>query len=974
MFSPFERRHTSTYHQWLFLNETFQHWMQRPESSSDSRLLRVLGAPCSGKTTAILGVYHRLISEPDVMRKNHLVAAFFFEKSGEPLLCDSNGMYRSILSQILRADVRIAGRVLKEYGHVLIKIKRAIGMQGDLKHLQELRFDFRSMLSYALKLSCQYFRRVSILVDALDECSDNEKGEFDTFFVELITSDKFRNLRLCLSLRNFGASYWHWLRPSAVYKPKDGWLEIEVHLENHDAIRTYIDESLKPYRSVIRVLELADTKEKIVKMSQGIFLWASSMVQRLIEDLKKQAGQLKIRQQPIPNGLKKNYRDILLTAEEPSKTFRLLQWIVLAPDLGLNAWRDLMPFLQDKVPRSLKGSTGRARKFRDWTTTLSISVEDDDWVTELRQMICRVSLGLAHVAPFSRTSLEIPIADDHSAAGEAGSWVTADGNEWVVSPVHDSVRHYLQHDGGFSILGVYFQRSHRQEGLMMAMMTCLDFISAKEFSGLNRASNERSTPNSEGSSDSLLSNGDASARTSITSGSISSAWSLRPRNVSDETRSQESESSGGSSTISAEELEEIQMDEANFQIPVLGHLKEEALHSQVPCQDNTKRIRDWLQSLGEAQEDPNTDISSYFQILTRSTTSDTWAPELLAYIMTAFPGFCKAAEQAGVDPMPVIVRLREDGLWARLRCLLEITGNNNSLKHWADSQGLHTWVTYLACTRVNPYRISGPQNSNLLKFTRAKGLDINLEYCLDGGTSLLRLESLGPPQTSSLRSTESRAIDAALIDPEVNENFCNNLRMELWNSISLDTEPGMRKFIPHRTLRSILTEDVLASLLRIRTGLDPSKVHTVRQSYIRVLGILLLMGKVSQIEQMFESEMSDACLPIKVKPQGTKTWDIVSLESRVPGKRKFSMGGMDSRQWDEFENFQWTFSSPFFAKQSGHLQHYKLVSRKQPLPILSFGREKVRRSGLEHDLPERIWFHRDSFDFKEGKVSHIIIR
>lgn len=970
MLAPLEWQHIATYHQWLFFNKTFQHWMQDPEDSSQPRLLWVLGAPCSGKTTAISGAYHKLLREQDVVEKRHLVAVFFFQNSHEPLLRSSDGMYRAILSQILQTESWIARSVLKVYGHMAASIQRATSMEKTPKTHQRDRIDFRSILSYALSLSCQRYHRVTIFVDALDECSDYQMIKFDTFFDELLNSDEFRNLRICLSSRNLGAYSWRWLGSSLDSVPenrvdKRQVPEIEVHSENHDAIRMYIDESLQPYRPAI--FELVDLKENIVRMSQGIFLWVESMVERLVEDLKDDAGQLRIRQHPVPDELRKAYRDIISSAKDPWKTNRLSHWILLAPDLGLRGWRDLMPFLQDKPPRSLK----EARKSMDWAKKSSTTSEDDTWVAELRQIICRVSLGLAQVAPLSTTSLEGPIADYHSAAGEAGSWVTADGNKWVVAFVHDSVRQFLQEDLGFTMFSHDWSGHSKDrylgESLMTAMMTSLDFINAREFSGLDAVLKARSMSCSTESSDSLLSDGDASARTSITGGSISSAWSFRTRNGPGGTRLYPSETSGGSSNTSEEGS---QMHEENANIAVLAHLKEEARRCPVPLQDPDLRVREWLQSSVEVLDNPNPERSSSFEISARSTTVDIWSSELLAYVMTAFPEFCKMAEAAGVDPKPVIIRLQEDGLWARLRCLCEATGKDTSLKHWAESQGLYTWVTYLAYASANPYKSSTTRNSNLLQFAKSEGLDLNLKYCLDGGIhSLPRLEPPGPRPTFSFLVTDANAPEPGFINTEMVEHLDDHLEFQLRNAMFPDRETQLGKFIPYRTLRNILTEEALAVLLQRRSRLHSGKVHQVRQSYIRVLAILLLMGKVPQIEQMLETKMSDACLPIKVNFQGTKSWDSVVLESEVPGKGVFSIKGLEPRHLVEFEHYQWVFLSPFFARPGGHLQHYKLVSEKQRLPVLEVGRRKSPRPGLGYEIQERVEFHPYGFDFEDGKVS-----
>lgn len=978
-------RHTSECHQWLFFNETFQYWLQGADDPTCSRILWVAGAPCSGKTTAISGAYHKLLEHQDVLDGRHQVVAYFFQKAEELNLRDPDAMYRAILCQLLSTESEVTREVLEPYRELNIHGLVRNSERGELRSRRHLKLqdDCRRGLFNALKIICNRLRRVTIFLDALDELSgaevsDHNLSQLDEFLYELTNSDEFRDLRLCLSIRSFGSLRWNWLdtprasQPGHLVEEKRS-LSIEVQFENNQAIRTYVDGRLQRY--IRDTKALVAIKDQIEEASQGIFLWVESMVDRLRASLRHgQADQLSIRPEPIPTGLKKAYREILLAADERLKTWRLFQWMFLAPDLGLNGWRDLLPFLQDKPPWSLKRSRGR--KSKDWAKSPDSTSGSDEWVSELSRVICRLSLGLAHVTTLPKTSLESPINDYHSAAGEAGSWVTADGDKWVVCAVHHSLRQFLQDENGFGILDPRV-KDHRSDGLTTAMMTCLDFINVREFSGLNVFSTTRSVPNSQKSGDSLFSDGDASARTSISEGSASSARSIEhPRrglhllslkgsffNV------ERSHSSGQTVTDNSTAVSSEQLDthETDIRVAVLAHLKQETVRRPVTTRDNRMRIKDWIQSLEGVFDDPNPAKSPTLENSSQVAELGPWSSELLAYVMTAFPRFAQAAEGARVDPTPVILRLREDGLWARLRCLCEATGEGTSLKQWAESLALQTWVDHLARNRVNPYTCPTPykppddRGDKWLSNSRC-AVDMNLKYCLDGGTSsVIGLE--GQKIRVPFLSTIWNDLEHRLEQMELERR----LEGELWGAMVENNEPVTMRFIPYRSLRRILTDDAWPALLR-RRALNPQKTHGLRDNYIRVLALLLLMGNVAHMKQLLEQEINDACLPIKVKSQDPKCLEAVIVESQVPGKGNFVIKGLEYRQWCQFEKLQWTVLSPFLAKLARHTQHYKLLSEKQPLPIVEH--QGLRRSGGDFGFEslEEVRLHSESYDFGMNTV------
>lgn len=928
------------------------------------------------------------------MEGRHQVAAYFFDRTKEHHLRSPKTMFRALLYQVLFNQPNITRDVLRHYRKTAVRPEPTTNSTTSQIPLDLRRLDFESLLLDALRISCERFERVTIFVDGLDEFWDsqppsNARSELEFFLGDLKKSEKFVKLRLCLSSRSFGAFRWSWF-PMPVASRSEHETEgaellvVEVHLENQIAIRTYIDERLRLYSRDTN--ELVAAKQKLEEMSCGNFRWAQSMADRLIESLRQNhAGRLSMQTQPLPHDLKTEYNFILRSAEEPLKTWRFFHWMFLAPDLGLNGWRYIIPFLRDKPPSSLEKARGFkasmplrkawAVKCQDWAMDLDATPVKDRWVIELQQIICRLSLGLAEVAPLPKTSLDRPIGDYHSAAGEAGSWITADGNRWIVRPVHHFVQLFLQDEDGFRILNPKV-KDHRGGGLLMAMKTCLNFINVPEFHTLDVFRRPRGLSNSQASGDSLLSDGDASARTSISSGSVSSARSfgLNRRNSPVRRNSPGGRRTHSSGSTASTPSDHSETDKEDIRVAVLAHLKQAAERHPIASLDKLTRVRHWIQSLEEDLDDPNPATDSGLELSSMDSETDIWSSELLAYVMTAFPRFAKAAEKARVDPMSVITKLREGRVWGRLRCLCESTGeaagDGNSLIEWAESRGLQTWVTYLAYTRTNPFTCSKRLNNEAsnqeligrLRFGRSARVNMNLTYCLDGGSrSITQQESMGTPTSFPFSTFDG--IGDRVDDLEIQ----NQLRGQLWSVEAKTYEPRGKHypFIPQRSLREILSEGVLSTLLRLHTSLDPDRAVEIRASYVRVLAILLLIGEVSHMEQLFGKGLNDAYLPIKVVSQDQTSWETVIM-SQVPGNETFVTNSLEFGQWLEFEKLQWEVLSPFLARPAGRLQHYKLVSEKQPLPIIEREIQESYGTDLEYELQERIRFHDDSVDFEEA--------
>lgn len=905
-----------------------------------------------------------MLDQQDVREGTHQLAVFFFDDndSEDSLLRNPNGMYRTLLYQILKSQRDIIRRVIK------MPSSNVLRDRGEGTH-QQAEHDYRGLLLDALRENCQHTQFTTIFIDALDACLGNQSLDLDRFLHDIVHSDEFSNLNICVSSRHLGSVRWLWLGQLNTSQLEGQSVElrspmIEIERENHDAISTYLDERLRIYQK--DATELVEIKEEIQNMSLGMFVWVESITDRMVEDLRKtKPGQLDLRLRPIPSRLKNLYRSLLRGAEDRAKTWRFFQWLFLAPDLSLRAWRDLIPFLQEEPPRSLK----KSRDSKDWATGLNAFIGDDSWIEDLQQIVCRISCGLAQVARVSDMSSERPdkpLSDRLSVTGEAGSWYTADGDKRIVRPIHESVRQFFQHEDGFAVLDPTLADQNGQ-GLIMAMLTCLDFIRAREFSSLMVLTAIQDTPESENSSASLVSDGDGLAWTSISR--FSSARSIRHKTFSHRVRSHSYKRNESLSSTEDSGLE----NDGTYMDGDLVHLNQDAEACSESFHDERLKVDHWRNVLEEPlhlEYLPSPAIGPTLELSGQERERQIWYSELLSYMLTAFPAFASSAEAAGVDASLVIVKLREGRLWQRWICLSEDIVAETSLKQWAESHKLISWMRYLTRTKENFYTPSRSRNEDLARSSRPFNNHVTLNYCFDGGRRFVHhLESLDSVLPTKLGPDNDSATALA------SDSLLGILQDRLRSAETQNDLGGERSsFIPYRILRSILTETILATLLEEEAGIAPEKARKVRQSYIKICGILILIDKVPYMKQILDMDVDDKYLPLRLhRPHGQGT---VILMSQIPGKSPAVLKGMTVNESRLIEQFQWWFLSPFLAKPAGRLQHYKLGSVREPIPVIQHrsaeeGRAMYTRyrTLFEKESETKVRFHPDSFDFGDYGVS-----
>jgi hypothetical protein len=279
---------------WLREREEYKTWRNIAEVSKHNDFLWIKGKPGAGKSTLMKWAFQ-------YAQKSHgddALISFFFNARGGGLERSTEGMYRSLIAQMLEKVPKL---------QIVLDEQR----QRDNWPVEVLSGLFREavMLLGNDGLTCY--------IDALDECSEAEIRDMIEVFEELTESAIVEsiNFRVCFSSR-------HYPRISI-----DACLELVLEgQEGHEGdIAAYIQRKLKT--SARSKSEMA---VEIQKRASGIFLWVCLVVRILNEDVDRgDAGKIKTRLKEIPDGLDKLFQDIITRGtREDTHLIPTLQWIM----------------------------------------------------------------------------------------------------------------------------------------------------------------------------------------------------------------------------------------------------------------------------------------------------------------------------------------------------------------------------------------------------------------------------------------------------------------------------------------------------------------------------------------------------------------------------------------------------------------------------------------------------------------------
>ncbi|KAH6620967.1 hypothetical protein B0J18DRAFT_212304 [Chaetomium sp. MPI-SDFR-AT-0129] len=292
---------------WFLSKPEYTSWRNPANQPDNGGFLWIRGHPGTGKSILMKFLFE------DVKSKikhdaSQIVLSFFFLARGELDEKSTPGLYRSLLHQLFQMapDLKDSLEWMTADG--------ARGIQTNGWNEEALK---RTLHHAILKLGS---RRLTIFVDALDECDDNQAKDMVFFFEELCDSAQESQVRLdiCFSSRHY---------PLITIK-KGTELTLEDQVGHKEDIQSYIKAKLR-----LKNTKAAQTLQaEILEKSSLIFLWVALVVDILNSEYPgKPIEKMRQRLEEIPPKLADLFEMILTRDEEDPKLLKIcLQWILFA--------------------------------------------------------------------------------------------------------------------------------------------------------------------------------------------------------------------------------------------------------------------------------------------------------------------------------------------------------------------------------------------------------------------------------------------------------------------------------------------------------------------------------------------------------------------------------------------------------------------------------------------------------------------
>ncbi|KAL2202283.1 hypothetical protein CC79DRAFT_1361432 [Sarocladium strictum] len=243
--------------EWFLDTTEYRRWIESEDDrDKNHRMLWILGKAGSGKSTLLKFVSEQARTSA---AETDLLFTHFFNARGGILERSVEGMYRTILSQILEKLEHLSNALLKE-------IRGWMPSQGGSWPIPTLV----TLLKAAIRFLKG--RRLVFFIDALDECNNEEAQEMVEGFETLIeeaasTGEKFR---VCLASRPYPHIATNHAQYFRLDKSKYHQGDIQEYIKTHLRIGQSSDQHAMTLRE--------DIKQQLLSRSQHVFLWAKLVV------------------------------------------------------------------------------------------------------------------------------------------------------------------------------------------------------------------------------------------------------------------------------------------------------------------------------------------------------------------------------------------------------------------------------------------------------------------------------------------------------------------------------------------------------------------------------------------------------------------------------------------------------------------------------------------------------------------------
>ena len=296
------RAHMNTC-RWLFEKQEYLDWRDVARMYAHHGFFWIKSKPGAGKSTLMKFLVR---SAKRRMPQDTIISFFFNARGGDRLETSLEGMYRSLLHQLLTAFPSL------QTSPRMSKVALCAQQDWPTKTLETLFHDAVLDLEPGQNhLTC--------FIDALDECPEDDVRAMLKSLGSLSHAalDDGIDLHICFSSRHY---------PHITFE-RCQHLILEGQEGHEQDISTYVQNELVGKGKLIESMKL-----EIQRRAQGVFLWAALVVQILNKDSDRgNVNRLRTRLDEIPNGLDDLFRDILQRGvQENLHLVQILQWILYA--------------------------------------------------------------------------------------------------------------------------------------------------------------------------------------------------------------------------------------------------------------------------------------------------------------------------------------------------------------------------------------------------------------------------------------------------------------------------------------------------------------------------------------------------------------------------------------------------------------------------------------------------------------------
>lgn len=290
---------------WLLKHGVYLRWLNEHRG-----LLWLKGKPGAGKSTLL-----RYALKQQKTQDMLVIASFFVHGRGAPIQKNREGLFRSLLFQILQ-------RIPDSLSSHSTWFKSKCDTQGKVEEkwqwqankLQDL---FKTYVTNAIeKYSLQIF------IDALDECGEDVAIDLVDFFRQLMDElpHTKASFRVCFSCRHY---------PLVAL---ENGLEICVEDQNREDIEIYVRNKIE--NGIQDKVMSKKLQKDILQKSLNVFQWVVLVVPQIILLYKKGKSLISIGRalRTIPTKLNELYQEVLRGIDESEKpqSLQLMQWICFA--------------------------------------------------------------------------------------------------------------------------------------------------------------------------------------------------------------------------------------------------------------------------------------------------------------------------------------------------------------------------------------------------------------------------------------------------------------------------------------------------------------------------------------------------------------------------------------------------------------------------------------------------------------------